>query len=126
MVKGSAIMFVFRLVIALLTPLLSMGQVRMSIGSEEVTFDGYNIEVTYNEPESGNGSRTGSVRSAVDTLDLDGSEVCADCFGGQNFIELKCKNGSKCWTGFLRVHSIVAEEAGDHNVSGISWSVYCH
>ncbi|HTP88161.1 MAG TPA: hypothetical protein VMJ34_14495, partial [Bryobacteraceae bacterium] len=99
------------------------GQFRISNETEEVTFDGYNIEMRYYEPESWNGARTGSLRAAVGTLDLEGSEVCLDCFGGQNFVELKCKNGSMCWTGFVKVHSNVAEQA-DIN-GGNSWSVHC-
>jgi hypothetical protein len=90
------------------TPLLCMAQARATAWGQEATFDGYNIEVRFNE-ENG---RNGSMHAPVNMLDVNGAKVCADCNGGP-YIEFNCSNGIQCASGSMKYTGLVIVGEGE-------------
>lgn len=95
--SGIIILCLFNLAIALSTPRLCLGQASAKAWGQEATFDGYNIEVRYNEDRG----RNGLIHAPVNILEVNGAKVCADCNGGP-YIEFNCNNGDLCVTGSVK------------------------
>jgi hypothetical protein len=124
-IGGILIWILLPVVTVLATPLLCMGQARATAWGQEATFDGYNIEVRYNEDRG----RVGSIYASVNMLDLNGATVCADCNEGPS-IQFNCSNGVNCITGSVKYAGLTIVGEGeksnqDATVNASYMSVVC-